>query len=244
MSDMSTNESVDPLTFGDIEVNDDLPAAEDLQVPEGLEPVSKLVRALESAQRDGREALLVSFCRVPDAQAAERAAEYFKSLLDSVRAEPAAPPMASLIDAMLPDEPPPVPSEATVLQARRNAHARLELLEEFGYVTAEQIAEGRSRADNRHALASSWRRGGRVFAVEYKGRKLFPGFQFDEQGLPRPVISAVLAALPTAQMSDWEVALWWTSANGWLDSERPVDRLDDRDALVAAAAHLAEPLPL
>jgi hypothetical protein len=155
-----------------------------------------------------------------------------------------APQMESLIDAMLPAEPPPVPSEATVLQARRNAQARLELLEEFGYVTAEQIGEGRSRAGNRHALASGWRRAGRVFTVEYKGRKLFPGFQFDEQGAPRPVIAAVLEALPTDAMSDWEVALWWTSANGWLDSERPVDRLDDTDALVAAAAHLAEPLPL
>ena len=152
--------------------------------------------------------------------------------------------MEKLISAMLPDEPPPVPSQAKVLQARRNAQARLALLSEFGYLTAPQIAEGRSQAANRYALASSWRRHGRVFAVDYNGRQLFPGFQFDEHGQPLPVVAAVLAALPAAEMSEWELALWWTSANGWLDGERPVDRLDDVQALSVAAARLAEPSPL
>jgi hypothetical protein len=205
---------------------DELPSADELRL--GLDkpgmgaPMAKLLAALADASRAGRVLLLVS---VPGRDRAG---------------------MESLIGSMLPDRPPAVPSQAAVLQARRNAEARIELLEEFGYFTAEQVAEGRSRASNRSALAGRWRREGRIFAVDWKGSILYPGFQFDEQRAPRPPIRQVLAALPRDRMSDWEVALWWTAANGWLSGARPVDRLDDADphAIVDAAARLAEPSPL
>jgi hypothetical protein len=147
---------------------------------------------------------------------------------------------------MLPDRPPEIPSRAAVLQARRNAEARMELLREFGFLTAEEIAEGRSRAANRSAMAGRWRSEGRIFSVEWKGRALYPGFQSDEQGAPLPIVARVLAALPRDRMSEWEVALWWTSANGWLSGARPVDRIHDPEQrpLIDAAQHLAQPSPL
>lgn len=148
-----------------------------------------------------------------------------------------------LVEQMLPDL--RIPSEAAAVLARRNAKRRAELLEEFGALTGEQIAEERSRASNRHALAARWRKEGRLLGVPHRGQTLFPGFQFDQDGGVRPVIRDVLAALPREGMSDWEVALWWTSANGWLGGERPVDLLDgDPAPLIAAARKLAEPLPV
>lgn len=139
-----------------------------------------------------------------------------------------------------------VPSESAARQAQRNAAARAELLAEFGALAGEDIGEQHSRARNRHALAARWRKERRVFGVMHQGRTLYPGFQFDRtSGALRPAIRDVLAALPTERMSDWEVALWWTAANGWLGGRRPVDLLDQDSAqIVSAAARLAEPGPL
>jgi hypothetical protein len=148
-----------------------------------------------------------------------------------------------LIEGLLPDA--PIPSPAQALQAQSNAEARWGLLQEFGAYTSEDIADRRSQAKNRHALANRWRSEGKVFAVEYRGQRLYPGFQFDpETFAPEPAVAAVLAALPRERMSDWEVALWWTAGNGWLDGERPVELLgDESERLTEAAGHLAEPSP-
>lgn len=151
--------------------------------------------------------------------------------------------VGELIDQLTPDL--DFPSESAIILARRNAKRRTELLREFGALSGEQIAEERSRAANRHALAARWRKEGRVFGVPYRGQTLYPAFQFDDDGGLRPVIAEVLAALPRDRMSAWEVALWWTSANGSLGGDRPVDLLDERaGALPDAARRLAEPLPV
>jgi hypothetical protein len=128
--------------------------------------------------------------------------------------------------------PPPV-----LLQARRNAEARHDLLREFGAFTAAQVAEARgSRASNSSALAGRWRTEGRVFAVSYRGRTLFPAFQFDDDIRPLPVIASAVERFKRERMSDWEIALWFTTSTGALADRRPVDLLhDDPDAVLAAA---------
>jgi hypothetical protein len=150
----------------------------------------------------------------------------------------------ALIEQMTPEL--AVPSEAKVSQARRNAEARTQLLQEFGALTGDQVGEEHSKARNRHALAARWRKEGRMFGVPHRRQMLYPAFQFDPgSGELRPVIREVLAALPRDRMSDWEIALWWVAANGWLGGRRPVDVLDDEPhALVAAAEHLGAPSPL
>jgi hypothetical protein len=151
------------------------------------------------------------------------------------------PSTSLLADSLTPDA--PIPTRAQALQGQQNAEARWKLLKEFGAYTSGEIGDHRSRAKNRHALASRWRTEGKIFHVEYHGQRLFPSFQFDTETFdPQPVVALVLAALPRREMTDWEVALWWTADNGWLDGCRPVDLMpEDPDALVAAAAHLAEP---
>jgi len=148
-----------------------------------------------------------------------------------------------LVERMVPDL--EIPSDAAAVLSRRNAKRRAELLQEFGALTAEQVAEERSRAANRHALAARWRKEGKLFGVSYRGQTIYPAFQFDQDGRVRPLIAEVLKALPRDQMTDWEVALWWTSANGWLAGRRPVDLLDTgHPSVIEAARKLAELPPL
>jgi hypothetical protein len=138
-----------------------------------------------------------------------------------------------LIESMLPAT---VPSAVKVLQARRNALAREALLQEFGALTSAEVAGlAGSRATNKAALANRWKQEGRIFPVTHHGQTLFPAFQFDGEGQPRPVIAEVLSTLGR-QSRDWELAIWFVSSIGWLGGRRPVDLLESDPAAVAEAA--------
>ena len=133
-------------------------------------------------------------------------------------------------------------SAAAAQQALRNAEARQELLDEFGVFDSEEVARlAGSTAKNRSATVSRYLAAGRVFAIEHRGSRYYPAFQFDAGGRPRPVIARVLLALQPYGMDGWEIALWFTTASGWLDDRRPVDLLDeDPDEIVTAAGHTVD----
>lgn len=139
-----------------------------------------------------------------------------------------------LIEAMLPAS--AVPSASAVLQARRNASARQALLEETGALSSAEVAAlAGSKASNKAALANRWKQEGRIFSVTWLGAVLFPGFQFDDEGRPRPVVAEVLAVLETRR-SEWEIALWFGNATGYLGGRRPLDLLESDPGAVAQAA--------
>jgi hypothetical protein len=121
---------------------------------------------------------------------------------------------------------------------------RAELLETFGALTGAQVgALSPPKAENSEEIADRWKAEGRLFSVLNEGAELYPAFQFDAQGAPRPVIRRVLEVV--GRPSGWEIALWFTAANGWLDEERPVDLLaeaDCADGIVDAARRAFEPL--
>src|SRR5437868_3434412 len=77
-----------------------------------------------------------------------------------------------LVEALMPEEI-AVPTPAAVLQARRNAQARSALLEEFGALRSQEVADlAESRASNRAALANRWRAENRVLAVPLRDELL------------------------------------------------------------------------
>lgn len=92
---------------------------------------------------------------------------------------------------------------------------------------------------NNSEPASRWKAEGKTFAIRVGARDYYPAFQF-EDGAPRPVIKAILAALP-ATMTAWQKALWFASGNGWLDGDKPQTRLEDGHTVVEAAVQLTEP---
>jgi hypothetical protein len=140
----------------------------------------------------------------------------------------------TLIEAMLPKS--ALPTAPAVLQARRNAAAREEMISEFGLLGSSEVAElAGSRAGNRAALANRWKQEGRLFTVTHRGETLYPGFQFDGKGQPLPAVAQVLKTLGR-QSYDWELALWFTARNGWLGAKRPVDLLEREPAAVVEAA--------
>lgn len=166
----------------------------------------------------------------------------FLTLLENRFGELEEAEMGRLINAAMPtlsDRPP----AATIEQARRNAETRARFLRKHEALEAEQVhALFGSKAKNKAALAARWRAEGKVFAVEHSGDLLYPAFQFDEGGRPRPIIGKVLAALGP-HVGPWQVALWFVSPNGWLDGARPIELMDtEPDRVLEAARDVAEPV--
>lgn len=134
-----------------------------------------------------------------------------------------------------------VPSRLDMQMARRIAARHARVLNEFGFATAEELADAnQSRAGNRSALADNWKKRRQVFAVRHRDesgrpREVFPLFQFEDHK-PIKAVQAVLEAFGEHK-APWKLALWFTSNNGWLPGQaRPVDLLESAsDAVVQAA---------
>ena len=142
-----------------------------------------------------------------------------------------------LVDALMPESI-AVPTPAAVLQARRNAEARSALLAEYGALRSQDVADlAASRATNRAALANRWRTENRVIAVPVRDELLYPGFQFNAEGKPKPAIGPTIDLLRSdPHTTDWQMALWFVTPTSWLGGIRPVDLLDeDPDAVIDAA---------
>ncbi|HRO61429.1 MAG TPA: hypothetical protein PK177_20105 [Burkholderiaceae bacterium] len=133
------------------------------------------------------------------------------------------------------------PSAVDLAMAQRLAVRHARILNEFGYVTAERLADiNGSQATNRAALADNWRKRRQVFAVPHPDKAarepdVYPAFQF-ENGKPIKTVQQVLEAFD-GRKSPWKLALWFTSNNGALpDSARPVDLLTTNPQAVIEAA--------
>ncbi|HYG25553.1 MAG TPA: hypothetical protein VD906_01470 [Caulobacteraceae bacterium] len=122
-----------------------------------------------------------------------------------------------------------------------NAQARARLLEQLDVLTAKDVARlaGHS-ASNTSATASKWKGNRAIFSVSYRGKDLYPAFQFKD-GRPLPIIGKILRELPKT-MSAWQIAFWFASVNGWLAGRAPMAALDDEAAVLSAARRQAEPV--
>lgn len=139
-----------------------------------------------------------------------------------------------MVEAMMPDT--PLPTPPAVLQARRNAAAREELISEFGLLSSADIASlAGSRAKNKASLANRWKQEGRIFSVPHGGSVQFPAFQLGREGRPYEAVAGVLKALGS-KTPEWGLGLWFTAANGWLGDKRPVDLLASEPERVVDAA--------
>ena len=188
-------------------------------------------------ERVARPTLLVSADDEEDLQAIQAFVLLLKGRLESGDALE----MERLIDMAMPALS-GRPHPAVLDQARRNAEFRADLLERYEVLDAGQVHRlYGSKADNTAALAGRWRSAGKIFGVEHRGRLLYPAFQFDAAGRPKPVVAEILQAL--GGRGAWQVASWFTAPNGWLpDDRRPVDVMDaDPDAVAAAAREVTHP---
>jgi hypothetical protein len=127
-----------------------------------------------------------------------------------------------------------LPGPATARAALDVERRWRDLDSEFGLLDADRLG---ARAGSRSAR--SWvshnRQSGRLIGILRRNRYLFPGFQIDETGQVRESVSQAVRVLRGQGWRDDHIILWFTAANGWLGGQRPVDRLDDIEAITTAA---------
>ena len=110
-----------------------------------------------------------------------------------------------------------------------------EVFEEGAWVGADCLRE-------LNRPIATWEDEGRVFAIEYEGRRYYPRYQFDASLQPLPVIRDIIAAFGEAE--PWTLAAWFHYPSAWLverDEQgartvAPKDAMDRGADLVSAAA--------
>ena len=132
---------------------------------------------------------------------------------------------------------PRVPSAGPTEQARRNAELRQRFLDKHEVLDAAAVSElSGSKSTNPRARASRWASEGRIFGVTVNGRALYPVFQFDSDGQPRPVVETVLEVLKGLNLSTWATAIWWDTGHDVLNWRTPAEKLaKDPEAVLTAA---------
>lgn len=94
-------------------------------------------------------------------------------------------------------------------------------------------------AANPHAAASRWLQNKQVFAIDHRGKKMFPAYVFTDSWKPIPEVKKVLAELEG--YSPLRLASWFESTNSSLQGRRPRESLarDPKAVVRAAEQHRA-----
>lgn len=126
------------------------------------------------------------------------------------------------------------PQMARAVQATKNVWRSMAT--EFGLLFDWEVSEAVAQSAGSQKSAADQRSAGNLLAVKRGAALRYPGFQIDrDTGTIRPVIRHLLQVAKDAGRSEEYLALWMVSPTGYLHGDRPVDQLDDPEALVAAA---------
>jgi hypothetical protein len=136
----------------------------------------------------------------------------------------------------LEDKPEIYNHESLAFHILENASLRNEFMCDVGALTSQEIATlSQSQAKNKAAYAHRLKAENKVFAVEFQGEQRYAAFQFDmETGKPKPIIKDILE-LVKDEWSGWQLALWFISANGYLDGKTPLEVMDTEPGTVLDA---------
>lgn len=127
------------------------------------------------------------------------------------------------------------PELARSLQAQENWWRKIE--RGFPSLSSREVAELLGAKSTNRNFASQQRRAGKLLGYTRRHAALFPVFQFDQaKGLVRPVIPQLLEVTRRYDVPDEDVVLWMaTRSSLFPEQDRPVDHMDDPEALLAAA---------
>ncbi|HEV7834562.1 MAG TPA: hypothetical protein VGP09_14435 [Caballeronia sp.] len=111
------------------------------------------------------------------------------------------------------------------------------------WLTAQEVGQRQNpEATNQHAVASRWKKEGKVFFIEHKGVTLYPKYIFDEFGNPVSEMAEVLKIFEGYR--PFRIASWFESTSSMLRGKRPREVLatDPKAVVEAARDHVVGPV--
>ncbi|NJC24419.1 hypothetical protein BJ994_003495 [Arthrobacter pigmenti] len=175
--------------------------------------VQRITRALQS----GLQAQMATFSRSLDYQLrnAMLSTEVLRSTLSVL------------------DEP---PSTQAIRGLLATEHLWREIEDEFGMLTAAEVADKvGSKAKARNGYALDKRKAGGLIGVERLNSIVYPGFQFTSTGTILSAVPRLVNIIKEHAKSEEGLVQWLCSPSGYLEGDRPVDHMDDIEAVVGAA---------
>ncbi len=146
------------------------------------------------------------------------------------------------LEARIQQAMPPLPAlavqSARAWQIEQNAQLRAQFIEQCELASSKQVADLLdSKAKNRAATASHLKDKGKIFSVRLHGQDYFPTFQFDLLARRcHPEMAQLIQVLARDYEPGWQLALWFTGPNEWLEGQTPLGVwAHDRAAVVQAA---------
>lgn len=157
------------------------------------------------------------------------------ALVRAARQSNAEERIEKLLKAIAPDDP---IAKFDLQMAEETTALRQEFLAEHKPLTSKEVsARANFSSSNAYQAVHRWKSDGKIFSIKHDGRELYPPFQFDDDGRPKPIIRELLkifARYPAR--TDWDNALWFAAENDWLDGATPIELLDSEPELVKDAA--------
>lgn len=113
-----------------------------------------------------------------------------------------------------------------------------EFFEDIPVLTASSVtALAQIPAREAEDTLGSWRSGRRVLSIKREDEIVYPAFQFGADGQPFHIVHEVLNLFSqVASRTDWDNAMWFAGANGWLGGKQPFELLVDAPEKVKHAA--------
>lgn len=106
------------------------------------------------------------------------------------------------------------------------------------WLSAQAVSVGAGmRNKNASSTPNKWKSGGAIFAINYRGHDYYPKFALGMDGKPLPIMKDILAVF-SGHKVPLAIALWFVSANSWLDGTTPQDIVGTRPIEVLDAAKM------
>jgi len=119
---------------------------------------------------------------------------------------------------------------------QREGDLRDFILQGATWLTSRELSDKANfKNANRSAGPNAWKRRGRTFAISVGGHDLYPAYGFDQAWQPLPIMKRILDIFANMR-SPWSLAMWFGTANGWLNGSMPKDLLRQAPDSVLKAA--------
>lgn len=112
-------------------------------------------------------------------------------------------------------------------------NAWVEIETEFGLFDGRTVARIAGSRQTTGGFANDRRKARKLLGVFRRNAYLYPGFQFTESGEVHQSVLDILQEAPELNVSDEDVAQWFLLESPSLDSQRPVDVIENADQVLA-----------
>ncbi|WP_022869676.1 hypothetical protein [Yaniella halotolerans] len=138
--------------------------------------------------------------------------------------------VSALGDAIVSLEQPVSPQMAAGVAA--SLRARRAIGEEFGWLKAAEASQLLGSIQPGGAYANDLRKERRALGVPVRNTYVYPGFQFTDSGKVHVTVTEVLRLADDLKVDADTVAQWFCLPSPGLSGARPVDIMDERQAIL------------